>query len=204
MIAARRSYEVLSKGGGLTEDMNFTRQGVRVALIKTDLTKENTDAIVNAANERLGHGGGVANMIVKAGGPVITEYSKEIIDKQGKVLTGTCVHTKAGNLPCRYVVHAVGPIWSAYEPDEARRLLKECVRNVYKEALELELGSISLTAISSGIFGYPKDLCAEDILSELTKSIDEKKGTVDYIRICIFDQPTYDPFAAEFKKFMSI
>ena len=203
MIAAKRSFEHLSKSAAVKDDIHFVRNGIRVSLVKGDMTEEITDAIVNAANERLRHGGGLAAMIVKAGGSQIVDESREVIRKQGKVPTGTCAYTKAGNLGCRYVIHAVGPIWSAYKPEEARNLLKMTIRSVYDQALELNLGSISLTAISSGIFDYPNDLCAKDILSELTELIDSKKGSLDYVRICIFDQPTYEPFSAEFKTYMS-
>ena len=123
-------------------------------------------------------------MIARKGGEVITEESQAIIKKQGKVATGTCAVTKAGKLPCSWIIHAVGPIWDKHAETEARRLLKACVTNVYEKAVEMQLGSLSISAISSGIFGYPKDLCATDMLQELELAIGRKQGSLDYIRFC--------------------
>lgn len=201
MIASKKGYQELLKAGSLIENNFFQRKGVRVALAKTDMTKETTDAIVNAANERLAHGGGLAGMIRQIGGEEVVKESAEVIKKQGKVETGTCAVTGPGKLPCGQIIHAVGPVWGNYEESVARGLLKKCVESVYVKANQLELESISISAISSGIFGYPKDLCAQDMLEQIIKEIDKSTGSLSYIRICIFDQPTFDEFSKEFNKY---
>ena len=131
-------------------------------LVKTgDITKENLDVIVNAANGSLMGGGGVDGAIHRAGGPAILEECKKI--RQTKLPDGLpdgeAVITTAGNLPCQYVIHTVGPRWAggnAGEPDK----LAACYRNSLTLAKEHGLGSIGFPAISTGVFGYPPDLAA--------------------------------------------
>lgn len=87
-------------------------QNLTVAIVLNDITKEVVDAITNAANEDLWHGGGVAGAISRKGGPIIQKESREYVKKHGRVKTGTCGYTSGGNLRCKYVIHAVGPIWN--------------------------------------------------------------------------------------------
>ncbi|KLO22782.1 Appr-1-p processing protein [Marinitoga sp. 1197] len=123
-------------------------------IIMGDLTKEKVDAIVNAANSYLSHGGGVAAAIVKAGGYQIQKESDEYIKNNGIIKTGEVAVTKAGSLPVKYVIHTVGPVWHGGNDNE-EKLLYNSVFNSFKKADEMKLSSISLPAISSGIFGYP-------------------------------------------------
>ncbi len=127
--------------------------GVLVKVVKGDITKEKTDAIVNAANKYLSHGGGVAGAIVRAGGRVIQEESDKIVKERGPLETGEAVITTAGSLPSKFVIHTVGPIYGEGGEDEK---LRKAVLSVLKLATEKNLHSISIPAISCGIYGFPK------------------------------------------------
>src|SRR3990172_3915451 len=129
-----------------------TTDGKYIRLVQGDITEQKTDAIVNAANSHLQHGGGVAGAIVKKGGQIIQKES----DKIGYVPVGKSAITTAGKLPSKYVIHAVGPRWG--EGDEDNKL-KSAVISSFKLADEKKLKSISIPAISAGIFGFPKDRC---------------------------------------------
>ncbi|RMF59422.1 MAG: macro domain-containing protein [Calditrichaeota bacterium] len=163
-------------------------------LVQGDITTEEVDAIVNAANSYLKHGGGVAGAIVRRGGHIIQEES----DKIGFVPVGEVALTTAGNLPCKYVIHAVGPRWG--EGDEDNKL-KNAVLNSLKLAEEKGFQSISMPAISSGIFGFPKDRCAEIILSTVANYFQEHpQSSLQEVRICLFDTPTVEVFKEKFKE----
>ncbi|RMF84735.1 MAG: macro domain-containing protein [Nitrospinota bacterium] len=136
-----------------------TPSGQVIQVRQGDLTQEETDAIVNAANSELAHGGGVAGAIVRRGGQSIQEESNRWVREHGSVPTGQVAVTGAGSLPARYVIHAVGPVWRDGKHDEDA-LLRSAVWNSLLKAHELQLTSIALPAISSGIFGFPKDRCA--------------------------------------------
>jgi len=127
---------------------------------KADITEEDAEAIVNAANKHLMHGGGVAGAIVRKGGKVIQIESDHYVKNYGTVNTGNVVATSAGLLPAKYVIHAVGPIWKDGNNNEAE-LLKSATWNSLVKAQELKVNSIAFPAISSGIFGFPKTMCAE-------------------------------------------
>lgn len=135
--------------------------GGRVIVATGDITSIAVDAIVNAANSALMGGGGVDGAIHRRGGPALTEACAELRRKryQGGLPVGEAVLTTAGNLPARFVVHTVGPIWGSDEP--AAKLLASC----YRKSIELVdaegLQSISFPAISTGAYGYPKDRAAQ-------------------------------------------
>ena len=142
----------------------ITSAGQLLQIRQGDLTQEDVDAIVNAANSHLAHGGGVAGAIVRRGGYEIQEESDRWVAEHGAVPTGQVAVTSAGSLPCKWVIHAVGPVWhggSAHEEE----LLESAVLNSLLKAEELRLGSIALPAISSGIFGFPKERCAEIMIA---------------------------------------
>ncbi len=161
-------------------------------LVKDDITERNVDAIVNAANSYLKHGGGVARAIVRKGGAIIQQES----DKIGYVSVGSAVITTGGGLPCKSVIHAVGPQMG--EGDEDAKL-KSAVKNILKLATEKNFKSISMPAISSGIFGFPKDRCAKILIDESKKFLKKNQGTsVELIEFCIFDDETYNHFQKEF------
>ena len=169
-----------------------------------DITQETTDAITNAANEHLQHGGGVAGAISRKGGPSIQQESSKYVKTNGKVNTGTCAVTGAGKLPCKYVVHAVGPVWSDYIPKEKNvLLLHNAVLNSLKEANKIECKSIAMPAISSGIFGFPKPLCAQTFFKAIEEYCKEgnEKSHLEEIHLTNFDQETTDIFREEFTSY---
>ena len=136
-------------------------------LVQGDLTERDVDAIVNAANSYLQHGGGVAGAIVRKGGQIIQEESNKI----GFVPVGGVAITGAGKLPAKFVIHAVGPRMG--EGDEDNKL-KNAVLSSLLLATEKGLKSISIPAISSGIFGFPKDRCAAILVKEASELYKEK------------------------------
>ena len=138
------------------------------------------DAIVNPANEFLQHGAGLAKHIVRKGGPDIQRESNELISEKrrvrgGPLSLGEAVYTKAGNLPCKYVIHAVGPEWGKQSEKKTVNLLqKACVESL-KMASKLCLSSIALPAISSGVFRVPIDLCASSMLKRVEQYLEQLK-----------------------------
>jgi O-acetyl-ADP-ribose deacetylase (regulator of RNase III) len=131
-------------------------------LVKGDITERDVDVIVNAANSYLKHGGGVAAAIVRKGGAIIQEESDRIV-AGGFVTVGSAVITTAGKLPCKAVIHTVGPRMG--EGDEDNKLLR-AVQSTLALAAGKGFKSISMPAISSGIFGFPKDKCAKILVEE--------------------------------------
>ncbi|HMK44097.1 MAG TPA: macro domain-containing protein [Dissulfurispiraceae bacterium] len=165
-----------------------------IRLVLGDITEREVDAVVNAANKHLQHGGGVAGAIVRKGGRIIQEES----DRIGYVPTGNAAMTTAGNLKARYVIHAVGPRMG--EGDEESKL-RRAVQQTLSLASEKGLQSISLPAISSGIFGFPKERCAVILVGE-TKAFLAKRteSSLRLVEFCIFDDETLGFFQKEFAK----
>lgn len=145
-------------------------------IVKTgDITKENVCVIVNAANSSLLGGGGVDGAIHRAGGSKILEECKEIRENKypNGLPTGECVATNAGNLQAKYVIHTVGPIY--HECDEnCADLLASCYSNALNIAVELGCKDIAFPAISTGIYGYPKDKAAHIAYNVVKKFLEEK------------------------------
>ncbi len=166
-------------------------------LVLGDITERAVDAIVNAANEHLQHGGGVAGAIVKKGGRIIQDES----DKIGFVKVGHAAITTAGELPAKFVIHAVGPRMG--EGDEDSKL-KSAVNSSLGIADDKGFKSISMPAISSGIFGFPKDRCANILINESLRFIDQNpESSVEIIEFCVFDEATVSFFKQEFDKLRS-
>lgn len=167
--------------------------GKTLRLVKGDITSRDMDAIVNAANSYLKHGGGVAGAIVRKGGDIIQQES----DKIGFVPVGGAAITTAGRLPAKAVIHAVGPRMGEGDEDEK---LKNAVISSLFLATEMGFKSISLPAISSGIFGFPKDRCAK-ILVGTSKDflLNNPKTSIQVIEFCIFDDDTLSHFRREFE-----
>ncbi|SDQ44592.1 O-acetyl-ADP-ribose deacetylase (regulator of RNase III), contains Macro domain [Chryseobacterium soldanellicola] len=137
-----------------------------IELIKGDITKIKSDIIVNAANSSLLGGGGVDGAIHRAGGPRILEECMTIRNRQGKCKTGEAVVTTAGNLPAKYIIHTVGPIWNN-DQEKCSQLLANCYKNSLKLAESLELKTISFPNISTGVYRFPKDLAAKIAIHEV-------------------------------------
>ena len=170
------------------------RIGDKVVLIKQgDITAETTDAIVNPANSQLLHGGGAARAIAVKGGPVIEEQSRRLIDRIGEVPTGKAVMTDAGRLPCKFVIHTVGPVWG--EGDEPEKL-RRAVWNVLTLAELYNLRSVSMPAISSGVFGFPKPLCAEILLATAVEFLKQPAVSLSEVVMCNHDRQTTEIFMA--------
>src|ERR671932_625513 len=147
-------------------------------LVKGDITERNVDAIVNAANSYLKHGGGVAAAIVRKSGTIIQEESDKIVTAKGGLIpVGSAVITTAGKLPCKAVIHTVGPRMGEGNEDYK---LRKAVRSSLILASERGFRTISMPAISSGIFGFPKDRCAKILVEEsktfLQDSNDDEYG----------------------------
>lgn len=160
--------------------------GITVDINLGDITKEDVDAIVNAANAYLQHGGGVAGVISLTGGPVIQEESDRWISENGPVQHASPAYTSGGKLPCRYVIHAVGPVWG--EGDEARKLA-EAVEGSLKLGDQLGVKSIAFPAISTGIFRFPVEGAAKVILQALDKYLRNHPETrLEQIRLVLFDK----------------
>jgi len=153
------------------------------------------DSIVNAANSHLQHGGGVAGAIVRKGGRVIQEESNKI----GYLPVGDAAVTTAGSLSAKYVIHAVGPVWGEGGEDKK---LENAVFNSLKKAQELKLKSISIPAISSGIFGFPKKRCAEILIKTIIEFFKENKdSSLKIVNCCNIDENTTNLFLEEIGKY---
>jgi len=165
----------------------------KIHIKQGDITAETTDAIVNPANSQLMHGGGAARAIAVKGGRVITEQSRHLIERIGQVPVGKAVMTDAGELPCKFVIHTVGPVWG--EGDEPEKL-RRAVWNVLTLAELYNLRSVSMPAISSGVFGFPKPLCAEILLETSMMFLQQPGVTLTDIVMCNFDRETVEIFQA--------
>lgn len=169
--------------------METTINRTKLTLVQGDITKQQVDAIVNAANERLLGGGGVDGAIHRAGGPKIMEECNAIRARQGGCPTGQAVITTGGNLPAKYVIHTVGPIWqggNAGEPD----LLASCYRESLTLALKHGIKTIAFPSISTGIYGYPTERAAVVALNAV-KSFLEGHDEMTEVRFVLFDSATY-------------
>jgi O-acetyl-ADP-ribose deacetylase len=166
----------------------------KLRLVRGDITERNVDVIVNAANSNLNHGGGVAAAIVAKGGQIIQDES----DKIGYVPVGNAVMTTAGKLPCKAVIHVVGP---RYGEGKEEKKLRLAINNVLNLAEQNNFKSISIPAISTGIFGFPKEKCAK-ILVEESINFAEKQisftSLPEIIEFCIYDDETLQHFKKEF------
>lgn len=166
--------------------------GKKVKVVLGDITEESTEAIVNAANSLLKHGGGVAGAIVRKGGRVIQEESDRIVEENGPVPVGKAVYTSGGNLKAKYVIHTVGPVWG--EGDEEEKL-RSAVRSALEVAEKLKVKSVSLPAISTGIFGYPKEEGTRVIVEEVIKFLKEKRKTpIKEVHLTAIDRKTAELF----------
>lgn len=159
-------------------------------VIKGDITKQEVDAIVNAANSSLLGGGGVDGAIHRAGGPAILEECKLIVARQGGCPTGEAVITTGGNLPAKFVIHTVGPVWHGGNQNEPE-LLASCYRNSMRIANEKGLKSIAFPNISTGVYGYPKDKAAEVAVKATKDFLQQHNTSLQSINFVCFDDENY-------------
>lgn len=172
--------------------------GQRLELARGDITEDAVDAIVNAANAQLVHGAGVAGAISRKGGAVIQAESKRWVEEHGTVSYAEPAVTHAGSLPCRCVIHAVGPIWGVGGEDNK---LRTTIQSALGMADRLKLGSIAFPAISTGIFGFPRRRAARVILAGI---VDYFKNTSEsglkLVRLVLFDQDTLQAFTESWEQ----
>ncbi|HDP69661.1 MAG TPA: O-acetyl-ADP-ribose deacetylase [Actinobacteria bacterium] len=160
-----------------------------LSLVRGDITKQSVETIVNAANGRLMGGGGVDGAIHRAGGPEILEECKEIIKKIGRLPTGKAVITTGGNLPAKYVIHTVGPIWrggSSGEPE----LLKNAYVSSLKLAMEKEIKTIAFPSISTGAYRYPLKEAAKIAIKTVVDFLKEN-DRFDEVKFVLFTEKSY-------------
>ncbi len=166
--------------------------GQKLQIVQGDITQERVDAIVNAANQHLQHGGGVAGLIARKGGPQIQAESTNWVRQHGPVSHAEPAYTTAGNLPCRFVIHAVGPVWGSGDEDCK---LAAAIAGSLRLAERLELRSIAFPAISTGIFGFPRQRAAGVICDAIAQYFRATPCSgVTTVRLVLFDQPTVDDF----------
>jgi O-acetyl-ADP-ribose deacetylase (regulator of RNase III) len=181
----------------VVHQMIFPEQG-QFAVVVGNLLKEPVDAIVNAANGRLAHGGGVAAAIARAAGTRLVEDGNKLVRERGSVPTGDAVVTTAGNLPFKGVIHAVGPRMG--EGEEEKKLV-QAVESAFVRAHEQGWSSLSFPGISSGIFAVPLDICARAYITAVKKFFEEyPESTLKTIRLCLFKGPLLDAVRKEIEK----
>ncbi|MFC2013017.1 O-acetyl-ADP-ribose deacetylase [Chloroflexota bacterium] len=166
-----------------------------LSIIKGDITRQGTDAIVNAANSGLLGGGGVDGAIHHAGGPAILDECRRIVARQGRLPAGKAVITTGGNLKARYVIHTVGPVWWGGGSGEA-----ELLAGAYRESLELaakrKLSSISFPAISTGVYGYPVDKTAGTALETVIAFLRQGSSSIRRVVLVLFDDVSLEAYSS--------
>ena len=172
--------------------ISITVNKTKLSLTVGDITKQKTDAIVNAANSSLMGGGGVDGAIHRAGGPKILEECMKIREKQGGCDTGEAVITTGGNLPAKYVIHTVGPIWGGGNRKEPE-LLANCYKNSLKLAVENDIKTISFPSISTGAYGYPIDQAGEVALKAIIDFL-KKDDSLNEVIFVLFNDSIYKSY----------
>ena len=168
----------------------------RIELVQGDITAERVDAIVNAANEHLMHGGGVAAVISRRGGPAIDRESRTWVAENGPVPHAHPAWTSGGQLPARFVIHAVGPVWGSGDEDAK---LCAAVAGSLRLAADLALSSVALPAISTGIFGFPRRRAAGLIFDTIRNDLKQHpESSVTVVRVVLYDRPTVEDFMEVF------
>ena len=171
--------------------MEKTIRSRKLTLVQGDLTELAVDAIVNAANSRLQLGGGVAGAIRTKGGPSIQEECNRI----GPIRVGEAVVTGGGNLKATYVIHAVGPSYGEGDEDEK---LRNATLNSLKRATEMGMKSIAFPAISTGIFGFPKERCAQIMLRTASEFLEGQETSLERVILCLWSREDLELFERYF------
>jgi len=182
--------------GSLTYRVNKSE----LSLVQGDITRQTTNAIVNAANSGLMGGGGVDGAIHRAGGPSILEECRQIVARQSRLPTGKAVITTAGNMPSKHVIHTVGPVWQGGKSGEP-----ELLASAYRESLKLaaanNLSSVSFPSISTGVYGYPIDLAAPIALKEAVSFL-KQPSSIQEVVFVLHDPRTYEAYATALRDIM--
>ncbi|MDP2744219.1 MAG: O-acetyl-ADP-ribose deacetylase [Dehalococcoidia bacterium] len=180
--------------------MELTINKTRLTLVQGDITRQDTDAIVNAANSGLLGGGGVDGAIHRAGGPTILEECRKIRAERGSLPTGQAVITTGGNLKARHVIHTVGPVWQGGHSEEAE-LLASAYRESLKLAVSMRLSSVSFPSISTGAYGYPVIEAAEIALKTVTGFL-RREGSPEEVVFVLFSEPVQRVYEQTLQKLM--
>lgn len=185
-----RTAELLPHGGTWPERVAALR---RISLVLGDITEQHVDVVVNAANSSLLGGSGVDGAIHRRGGPTILAECRDLRARQygGGLPTGDAVATTAGELPARWVVHTVGPVWTAEE--DRSDLLHSCYLRSLERAAELGARTIAFPAISAGAYGWPMDDAARVAVAAVRSA---PASTVDEVRFVLFNDVAYTAFEA--------
>lgn len=179
---------------------------MKLSVLKGDITDQHVDVIVNAANTRLAHGAGVAGAVVEKGGRGIQKESDDFIRRIGSLNDGDVAMTGPGRLSCKKIIHAVGPEWRIGE-EKSKLLLRRACQESLITASNSGFKSIAFPAISSGIYGMPKDVCAKvmfDAVNQYVLRRDPTRQTLIDIRFVNIDDPTVKVFKKEFIKFFQL
>ncbi len=169
--------------------------GTRLVLVQGDITRQEVEAIVNAANPDLTPGGGVSGAIHRAGGPTVTEAAAKIRKERGRLPTGEAVITPGGNLPARYVIHTVGPVWHGGTQGEPK-LLAKAYRSCLSLAVQEGIKTIAFPSISTGAYGYPVAEAAAVALRTVCQFLRENPGKLAEVRFVLFSAADF----AEYRK----
>lgn len=169
---------------------------MRITVLQGDITREQVDAIVNAANAELAGGGGVDGAIHRAAGPTLMQECDKIRAAQGGCPTGSAVITPAGNLPCRFVIHAVGPVWRGGNQRE-----DELLASAYRRSLDLaetqQLKTIAFSNISTGVYGFPKERAARIVAGVITEFA-QSASSLEEVRFVCHDFENLQFYRAHF------
>ena len=177
-------------------DSHTFASGAVLRLMRGDITSANVDAIVNAANAYLQHGGGVAGAISRRGGPAIQSESDEWVRVHGPITADQPALTSAGTLACRHVIHVVGPVWGEGGEDLK---LSRAVTGALRLADDRQLTTLAVPAVSTGIFGFPKERAAQVILGALAAHFDKAPdSSLRRVDVVLFDAPTIQAFNQAF------
>ncbi len=170
----------------------------KIEILKADITKIKADAIVNAANSSLMGGGGVDGAIHRAGGSAILHACRTIVARQGGCKTGQAVITTAGQLPARFVIHTVGPVWNGGNKNE-EIILADCYKNCLQLAADNNCKTIAFPNISTGIYAFPKELAAKISIKTV---VDFLAGChkIDKVIFVCFDEENFLLLQEQMKK----
>ncbi len=171
----------------------------KLRIIQGDITRQATDAIVNAANSSLMGGGGVDGAIHRAGGLTILEECKQIVARQGRLSTGKAVITTGGNLKAKYVIHTVGPIWHGGNKGEPE-LLASAYQQSLKIAAEKNINSVSFPSISTGAYGYPVGQASEVALDAVITFLSQSTISIREVVFVLFDSRTLGVYSSALRE----
>ncbi|MHB8104219.1 MAG: O-acetyl-ADP-ribose deacetylase [Dehalococcoidales bacterium] len=178
----------------MADSLSYAVNQANISIIQGDITRQTTDAIVNAANSGLMGGGGVDGAIHRAGGPAILEECIQIVAQHGHLPTGQAVITTAGNMKAKHVIHTVGPIWHGGNQNEPA-LLASAYRESLKLAAANKLTSVSFPSISTGVYSYPVEKAAAIALKEVTSFL-KRSTSIKEVIFVLFDIRTFEAYKA--------